>query len=64
VYVLSGQSPDVTLKPVKIHTGITDGIYTEVLSGLKEGEQIVTSSYMMGAGSMPMSNPFRGMRHF
>ncbi|MGH8022916.1 MAG: efflux RND transporter periplasmic adaptor subunit, partial [Limisphaerales bacterium] len=39
VYVLSGQGRDVQLKPVKIRTGISDGIYTEVVSGLKEGEQ-------------------------
>lgn len=65
VYVLSGQGRDETLKPVQIHTGISDGIYTEVVSGLKEGEQVVTSSFMIGSpDSRPSRNPFGGMRHF
>ncbi|HEY1787773.1 MAG TPA: efflux RND transporter periplasmic adaptor subunit [Verrucomicrobiae bacterium] len=65
VYVLSGQGRDVKLKPVQIHTGISDGIYTEVVSGLKEGDQVVTSSFMMGSSnSRPSSNPFGGFRRF
>jgi HlyD family secretion protein len=65
VYVLSGQGHDVQLKPVQIRTGISDGIYTEVVSGLKEGEQVVTSSFMIGSSdSRPASNPFGGMRRF
>ncbi|HTV39537.1 MAG TPA: efflux RND transporter periplasmic adaptor subunit [Candidatus Sulfotelmatobacter sp.] len=65
VYVLSGQGRDVKLKPIQIRTGITDGIYTEVVSGLKEGDQIVTSSFMIGSsGSNPSSNPFGNLRHF
>ena len=28
--------------PVQIHTGITDGVYTEVTDGLKEGDQVIT----------------------
>lgn len=59
VYVLSGEGRDVQLKPVKIRTGISDGIYTEVLSGLKEGEQVVTSSFMVGSLDSGQSrNPF------
>jgi HlyD family secretion protein len=65
VYVLSGQGHDVKLKPIQIRTGISDGIYTEVVSGLKEGDQIVTSSFMIGSpGSSPSSNPFGGFRRF
>jgi HlyD family secretion protein len=65
VYVLSGQGRDVKLKPIQIRTGISDGIYTEVVSGLKEGDQIVTSSFMIGSsGSSPSSNPFGNLRHF
>jgi HlyD family secretion protein len=65
VYVLSGQGRDVQLKPIQIRTGISDGIYTEVVSGLKEGEQVVTSSFMIGSSdSRPSSNPFGGMRRF
>ena len=31
------------LKPVVIETGVSDGIYTQIVSGLKEGDQVVTS---------------------
>ena len=65
VYVLSGQGRDVKLKPIQIRTGISDGIYTEVVSGLKEGDQIVTSSFTIGSSdSKPSSNPFGGFRRF
>lgn len=43
VYVLAGDAAHPTLKMVQIRTGITDGIDTEVLSGLKEGDQVITS---------------------
>ncbi|MEO8381224.1 MAG: efflux RND transporter periplasmic adaptor subunit [Acidobacteriota bacterium] len=40
VYVLG---PDKKLRPVELHTGISDGRFTQVLSGeLKEGDTIVT----------------------
>ncbi len=29
---------------MKIKTGISDGIYTEVTDGLKEGDQVVTAA--------------------
>ncbi len=40
VYVMQGGSPNF----VKVDTGKTDGILTEVRSGVKEGEEVVTSS--------------------
>jgi hypothetical protein len=46
------------LKPVQIKTGISDGIDTEVISGLNEGDQIVTSA--ISAGAAPATNPFGG----
>jgi HlyD family secretion protein len=66
VYVLSGDGPDAKLKPVQIHTGISDGIYTEVVSGLKEGQQVVSGDFIMAtSGSHPSENPFGGsFRHF
>ncbi|HEV2455731.1 MAG TPA: efflux RND transporter periplasmic adaptor subunit [Verrucomicrobiae bacterium] len=65
VYVLSGQGRDVKLNPVQIRTGISDGIYTEVVSGLKEGDQVVTSSFMLGSSnSRPSASPFGGFRRF
>ena len=66
VYVLAsveGKRPE--LKPVKIQTGITDGVSTEVIEGLKEGEQVVTGILTMQSGSGGMqrpSNPFGGGR--
>jgi len=69
VYILAsaeGKRPE--LKPVKIQTGITDGVSTEVTEGLKEGDQLVTGILtMQGSGSMQRpSNPFGGggMRRF
>src|SRR6266568_2426888 len=39
VYVLSGGQP----QPVQIKTGISDGVVTEVIEGLKEGDRIITA---------------------
>lgn len=44
IYVLTGNGPDQKLRAVQITTGISDGINTEVISGLKEGDQVVTSA--------------------
>ena len=62
VYILTeanGKAPE--LSPVKIRTGITDGVNTEVLEGLKPGDQVVTGllATSSGSGSRP-SNPFGG----
>jgi HlyD family secretion protein len=61
VYVLSGGQP----KPVQIKTGISDGVVTEVVEGLKEGDRVVTAE--MASSSAPSSrptNPFGGPRRF
>lgn len=63
VYLLTtaeGKRPELT--PVKIRTGITDGVSTEVIEGLKEGDQIVTGLLTMqgGGSSQRPSNPFGG----
>jgi HlyD family secretion protein len=61
VYVLSGNRP----KPVQIKTGISDGIMTEVLEGLKEGDRVVTAELTSAApASSPPANPFGGPRRF
>src|SRR2546430_7348652 len=57
VYVLSGSRPT----PVQIKTGISDGVVTEVVEGLKEGDRVVTAE--MAGKSQPAStpaNPFSG----
>jgi HlyD family secretion protein len=48
-------------QPAQIKTGISDGIVTEVIEGLKEGDPVVTAelSSAMAAPS-PATNPFGG----
>jgi HlyD family secretion protein len=63
VYVLpSGISRP---QPRQIKTGISDGIVTEVVEGLKEGDRVVTAEFgATTAGSSPPANPFGGARRF
>ncbi len=58
VYVLTGDDPSTKLEAIQIRTGITDGIYTEVLSGLKEGDKVVTS--MVYPAAQAGNNAFGG----
>jgi HlyD family secretion protein len=61
VYVLPGGAG--VPQPVQIKTGISDGIVTEVVEGLKEGDRVVTAELTQAAASTP-TNPFSGQRHF
>jgi HlyD family secretion protein len=59
VYVLDGGEA----KPVQIKTGISDGVFTEVVEGLKEGDRVVTASLSATAETTPAAtNPFSGNR--
>jgi HlyD family secretion protein len=64
VYVLSTvpglNKPE--LKPVRITTGISDGVHTEVTDGLKEGDEVVIASTTASSDSgLPRpANPFGG----
>jgi HlyD family secretion protein len=61
VYVLSGGRPS----PVQIKIGISDGVVTEVLDGLKEGDRVVTAELASKSpGASPPANPFSGARRF
>ena len=62
VYVLSGGRP----KPVQIKRGISDGVVTEVVQGLKEGDRVVTAELTStSVAPSPPANPFgRGPRRF
>jgi hypothetical protein len=61
VYVLSGDEKNPMLTPVQIRTGISDGISTEVLSGLDEGDRVVTGTVLTGVVTpAAASNPFGG----
>ena len=53
-------------QPVQIKTGISDGIMTEVLDGLKEGDRVVTAELTSTAAApSPPANPFgSGPRRF
>lgn len=60
VYLLppGGKTP----QPVKIKTGISDGIYTEVTDGLKEGDQVVTAALGKSVAETSTNNPLAGGR--
>jgi HlyD family secretion protein len=61
VYILSGDGVNAKLQPVQIKTGISDGISTEVLTGLNEGDKVVTGTILTGtAAPTAASNPFGG----
>lgn len=65
VYVLkTTQNPErPELVPVKIKTGISDGISTEVIEGLKEADQVVIGMIMPDAARSG-GNAFGGFRRF
>jgi HlyD family secretion protein len=58
VYVLAPGSSKPT--SVTIKTGISDGVTTEVLEGLKEGDRVVTGMTESGAAPTAATNPFGG----
>lgn len=62
IYVLPAAAggKEESAKPVavQIKTGIGDGIYTEVVEGLKEGDQVVTGSSAPSAARANGANPF------
>lgn len=71
VYVLpgGGKTPaavQTKLEPVQIKVGISDGVNTEVIEGLKEGDVVVTAAFVTGSQSASRTtNPFGGgMRRF
>jgi HlyD family secretion protein len=65
VYKLVGTDPKTAvIEAASVKLGITDNITTEVVSGLKEGDVLITSATIPGASSTaagaPTSNPFAG----
>ena len=60
VFLLKGEGKEATLQPVQIKTGISDGISTEVISGLDEGAQVVTGTVSTGTPTVAPANPFGG----
>lgn len=67
VYRLPGGNKAATPEAVTIRTGISDGSASELVSGLNEGDVIITSVYVPGAtvaaaGPQQQSNPFGAQR--
>jgi len=60
VYVLAGDEQAPELKPVQVKTGITDGIFTEITDGLKEGDKVVSGVLNNDSSATTASNPFGG----
>ncbi len=60
IFVLAGTGDDAGLQAVQIKSGISDGIDTEVLSGLKEGDQVVIGVNSPGTKTAAAANPFGG----
>jgi HlyD family secretion protein len=64
VYVLPAGQANGAPTPVPIKTGISDGVSTEVIEGLNEGDRVVAGLRVTQSGSSPTTNPFGGMRRF
>jgi HlyD family secretion protein len=61
VYLLDDTANPPKLKPVLIKTGITDGIFTEILDGLKENDKVVSGVVQTDAqNSAAAAGPFGG----
>jgi HlyD family secretion protein len=53
------------LKATQIKTGISDGVMTEVVEGLNEGDLVVTAAILPVTSEARPPNPFGGgMRRF
>jgi HlyD family secretion protein len=71
IYTLSSTNAPATEKPQarQVKLGISDGAFTEVTDGLKEGDVVVTGSNATDVPAGPQrpsgpSNPFGGGRRF
>ena len=66
IYMMASQDAtavEAKPRPVQIRTGISDGVYTEVTEGLKEGQTIITALNLplTATTSQPQTvNPFGG----
>jgi HlyD family secretion protein len=60
VYLLAGDEKSSALKPVQVKTGITDGIFTEITEGLKDGDKVVSGVVNSDSPAASSANPFGG----
>ena len=67
VYRLPGGDKNALPQPVSAKVGITDGITSELIDGLAEGDVIITGLAPVGNAATqqrPTTNPFGGQRRF
>lgn len=68
VYRLPGGDKTAKPEPVSLKVGITDGVASEIIDGLKEGDTVITGLQVTGTGGgaapAPANNPFGGQRRF
>jgi multidrug efflux pump subunit AcrA (membrane-fusion protein) len=58
-----GSEPSPAPQPVRVKTGISDGAYTEITDGVKEGDSVITAVKLTQAqaAAPPTGNsPFGG----
>lgn len=61
VYKAAGTPDKPMLEPVRVKLGITDGIVTEIVDGLAEGDKVVTAvTGGTASTNTPARNPFSG----
>jgi HlyD family secretion protein len=60
VYFIVGDEQAPELKPVQVKTGITDGLDTEIVDGVKEGDKVVVSVVSSESQNSASSSPFGG----
>ncbi|HKB89351.1 MAG TPA: efflux RND transporter periplasmic adaptor subunit [Opitutaceae bacterium] len=61
VYRMTSTDPKALPEAVSVKLGVSDGVFTEVLDGLKEHDVVVTGvSVPSRSGSQPANNPFGG----
>ncbi|HEY2329272.1 MAG TPA: efflux RND transporter periplasmic adaptor subunit, partial [Verrucomicrobiae bacterium] len=63
VYFLAAAASAPELRPVQVRVGITDGIFTEITDGLKEGDKVASGVINADSSASTSSNPFGGFPH-
>ena len=64
LYRLIESTPKPRLESFAVRLGITDGTTTEILSGLEEGDEIVTGLSLSSGATAQTTNPFAGNSGF
>ncbi len=70
IYMLKSDKPDAKPDPVKIKTGINDGIFSEIVEGVNENDTLVTGINnpepvpVLASKGGNTANPLNGMKRF